>query len=465
MDRLPAPCRSTIRLARHAADFLAYLWTLQHLKRLFHLPPDKTAEIQEKKFLSLVKYAYREIPFFRQRWDDAGVGPDDIRTIADIVKLPVITRQEVREGFRAGLFLQKGNPEKSVIFQTSGSTGEPLEVVWDRLSMLRTMTYFSPGIVSEYSGLEIRSATFVVVLGHRDTIPPFSLDNPHEAPPSMTFSRGSVSFIDALEPPSRILSFIAEKKPDFIGGYAGIITMLAAYAQEHGIPVWKPRLIGVSAEPPKPQSIRLIRDIFQAPVMTSYVTTETGLVAAEKRFGKGYEILPWDVIVELLNDDGSRVPDGEVGNVVVTTLSNRAMPLIRYAGLSDYASFKPRTEGGPHVLNAIYGRRVEQLARRDGSMVNPYLLDVIMASLQGIGQYQIVQQSIDDIEVHYVPLREENGTPVLPDTGPAAQAFARVFGPEVVIRFNPMDQIPRPAGEHKTPLIVSRVTNPETGLK
>jgi len=428
----------------------------RHLRTMIRLPPQEVARVQEEKFISLVRFAYREIPFYRKRWDAAGVNPADIRTIADIVKLPVISREEVREGFRAGLFSRAHDGTQNVVFQTSGSTGESLEVPWDRPSMLRIMTYFSPDIVGEYAGIEIRSATYIVVMGHGDTIPPFSLDHPHETPPGMTFSRGNVSFIDALEPPDRILAFIAEKRPDFIGGYTGIITELAAYAQEHGIPVWCPRLIGLSAEPLPSQSVRLIREVFRAPVMASYVATETGLIAVERRYGEGYGVVRWDVVVELLNDDGEMVREGEVGNVVVTTLSNRAMPLIRYAGLADYSSFKPGCGNDPATLSVVYGRKIERLECRDGSTVNPYLLEVIMASIEGIGQYQIVQHSLDEIEVLYVPLKEKTGVPVSPDTRSAARAFARVFGAGVQVRFRAVDRIPRQAGLHKTPLIVSR---------
>ncbi len=171
MDRLPAPLCSMIRLMRDAADFLACRWTVQHMKRMMRLPPDKVAEIQEKKFLSIVEYAYREIPFYKKHWDDAGVGPDDIRSIADIVKLPVITRQDVREGLRAGLFPGRGDRGRGRIFGTSGSTGVPLDVAYDRSSVLRIMLIFSPEMISAFSGLEIRSATLVILLTS-DVLPP-----------------------------------------------------------------------------------------------------------------------------------------------------------------------------------------------------------------------------------------------------------------------------------------------------
>ncbi len=456
MDRWPEPCDTVLRSVQHAVDLIAYLRTRWYIHRMIHLPPKKAARVQEEKFLALVRSAYQEIPFYRQRWNEAGVHPDDIRTIADIVKLPVISKEDVREGFRAGLFSQPGEELKYEVFETSGSTGEPLEVMWDRSSMIRAMTYFSPAIVSECSGMRIRSATYIVVMGHRDTIPPFSLDHPHEEPPGRTFSRGSVSFIDALEPPARFLSFIAEKRPDFIGGYTGIITELAAYAQEHGIPVWHPRLIGLSAEPLPAQSVQLISQVFRAPVMASYVATETGLIAVERRYGTGYVVLPWDVVLELLTDDGDPVSGDNVGNVVVTTLSNHAMPLIRYSGLADYSSFTTGSRDDRVTLSAVYGRKVDRLVCRDGNTVNPYQLEVIMASVEGIGRYQIVQHSVNEIEVVYVPLRGAGDRTIVPDMGPAVRAFEQVFGPGTRIRFHAVERIPRPADVHKAPLIVCR---------
>lgn len=424
-------------------------------KRMFRLPEDRIREIQERRFLAVVDYAYQNVPFYRKRWDAAGISPADIRTLDDIEKLPITTKQDIRNGFPEETVSRRVNLADCLVLQTSGSAGEPCTVAWDRNFAIRFLTLTSPYFAGHYWGVKLKTATYAVVIGRGDTLPPVSLDNQDELPAGGTLVKGDISFIDALEPPDRIIEFINETRADFVVGYPGIMAMVAHHAKKHAIPVHTPKVIGLTAERASRQSRALIEEVFRAPTAMCYAATETGVIGATQLSDDCYRVLNWDVVLELLDDDGRPVNPGETGSVVVTTLTNRAMPLIRYAGLADLASF--RTQGcayGTH-LEHLEGRRLEALARGDGERVNPYLVDAVLADVQGITQYQVIQHAPHDLEIVFVP--DRSLPEVLPDWEPVLRQLGELLGPQARFRVTPVETIPRKERCHKTPLIVTRV--------
>lgn len=438
-------------------DVLSFLRICSEEIRLSRVPIEKARKIQEKRFLHLIHHVYNTVPFYRERWDQYGVHPRDIRSISDIQKLPLISKEELRAGVKAGLFPGYKENRRCIIFNTTGSTGTPLTIGWNREFSIRLSTYFSPVIVSDVSHIPVNKEVFILILGRGDTIPVISHDNPHMIPPDMTYTRGRISFIDALQSPERILSFINEKKPDFIGGYGGTLANLALCARHQNISVHHPRLIGFSGEGLSSRSVRIIEDVFKSPVMTSYVSTETGMIGAEHRYGEGYRVFFWDVVVEIINDSGNPVGPDETGSVVVTTFHNTVTPLIRYSGLDDLARFSPDPDLYGLVIQAVHGRKIQALFRRDMTRIDPYLIDVIMDEIRGVGQYQVIQHSVDEIEIIIVPDSFSSGFDETPDCDTLINRFTSLFGSDVSIQVHQVSSILKKNGAFKTPLIITHV--------
>jgi phenylacetate-coenzyme A ligase PaaK-like adenylate-forming protein len=233
------------------------------------------------------------------------------------------------------------------------------------------------------------------------------------------------------------------------------MAMTAHHAKMHAIPVHSPKVVGLTAERVTRQSRALIEEVFHAPTAICYAATETGVIGATQISGDSYQLFTWDVILELLDDGGRPVSPGETGSVVVTTLANRAMPLIRYAGLADLASFGTQECVYGVYLDNIEGRRIEALTRSNGERVNPYLVDAVLADVQGITQYQAIQHTLHDLEIIFVPDRSLPGT--LPDWEPVIRQLGGLLDPQTRFRVTPVEAIPRREGCHKTPLIVTHV--------
>ena len=106
--------------------------TLEHLRRLGQTQwssPDELARLQAAELRRLLGHAYANVPFYRDRLDEAGVDPASITTTADLSSIPLLTRAEAQESKERRRSLAP--PWTSITKRTSGSTGQPLEFEYD----------------------------------------------------------------------------------------------------------------------------------------------------------------------------------------------------------------------------------------------------------------------------------------------------------------------------------------------
>jgi phenylacetate-CoA ligase len=126
-----------------------------------------------------------------------------------------------------------------------------------------------------------------------------------------------------------------------------------------------------------------------------------GFIALQCPRHEHYHVQSESVLVEVLDEDGEPVRPGEIGRVVLTSLHNFAMPLIRYA-IGDYAEAGapcPCGRGLP-VLKRILGRSRNRVSMPDGRRAWPDV-GALRAAIPGAEQIQVVQQGADAVEVRY----------------------------------------------------------------
>ena len=111
-------CRSFAREAHLYYDFLeeSQWWPKERLK-----------EYQDKKLRSLINHAYTSVPYYRAVFDRHGIRPEDIRTSDDLAKVPILTKDIIRENFPDKIVVGNEDNRRDGIWTTGGSTGEPLK--------------------------------------------------------------------------------------------------------------------------------------------------------------------------------------------------------------------------------------------------------------------------------------------------------------------------------------------------
>ena len=185
----------------------------------------KGPALQEKRLHKLMKRAYK-IPFYRERFDRAGVKPEDIRTGDDLAKLPVLTKDELRE-WMAGE-VNKPQYKDWIVDTTSGSTGKPLSIMMSprekaymKSNWLRVMR------VCGYNPFTGKTMTRVNAhdenAGGRDTI-------------LQRFGILRRAYLDQYAPEEELIEQINEYKPDFLYLNKSELMRLALYSKRTGTP-------------------------------------------------------------------------------------------------------------------------------------------------------------------------------------------------------------------------------------
>ena len=201
--------------------------------------------------------------------------------------------------------------------------------------------------------------------------------------------------------PETMRSFIQKLnrlQPRLIVAYAQSIYELARFAEREQIPVVRQRAILTSAGTLYPFMREKIRQVFGCPVYNLYGSREVSDIAWELPGAKGLWAPPWANFIEIVDEQGLPVPEGTEGNIVVTCLTNYAMPLVRY-WIGDRGALlpQPETQGGVQVLTHVSGRTVDVFRRSDRTLVDGEYFTHLLYFRPWVSKFQVVQKSPDHI--------------------------------------------------------------------
>jgi len=148
-----------------------------------------------------------------------------------------------------------------------------------------------------------------------------------------------------------------------------------------------------------------IESEFGCPVLNRYGSREFANIAQQCEVGGGLHVFDYRIHVEILRPDGTTCDPGESGEIVITDLINAAMPFIRYR-TGDIGTFsaEPCSCGrGSPLLSKVEGRVSEIIVGKNGKYYSCQSPRLFGADIPGIGQMQVIQDSLDLIEVKIVP--------------------------------------------------------------
>jgi len=195
-----------------------------------------------------------------------------------------------------------------------------------------------------------------------------------------------------------------------------------------------------------PQLRMLCREVWDVPLVDNYSAQEFGHIALQCPESNAYHVQSESLLVEVIDKNGRPCTPGQIGRVVVSTLQNFAMPLLRYE-IGDYAEVgEPcRCGRGLPVLNRIVGRSRNMFRLPDGRQIWPSLSlegQTVPAAAQQVAQFQVIQRRIDRLQVRLVtggPLRQH-------DEEELRRWLHRSLGYPLEIDFDYVETIQRSAG-------------------
>ncbi|MDH4145597.1 MAG: glycosyltransferase [Acidimicrobiia bacterium] len=315
------------------ATMPAHTWLLRRrarelyleLKQTEWLSPNQMRELQLQKLQRMVQHAYVHVPYYREAMRTEGVAPEDIETLEDIARLPLLSKDLVRKNLYFDLFADNHRKRDMHKIATSGSTGEPFTTYADRHQLeVRFATTLRQ---LEWTGW--RFGDRQARLWHQ-TLGMSRTQVVRERIDAMFMRR---LFVPAFEmKPGNLESFIEKIRdhdPVLVDGYAESLNFLATFVREEGRPGFSPKAMMSSAQA-LPDNVKdTIEAGFNTRVFDKYGSREFSGIAYTCEFSDQHHVMDESYVVELLVD-GRPAKPGEVGEVVITDLNNFSLPLIRY---------------------------------------------------------------------------------------------------------------------------------------
>ena len=405
----------------------------KYLEDSQYLPEHVLRQKQWIKLKEIIHYVYHHNKYYTYLFDRFGVTPNDIQGPDDIVKLPIITKKDIRTNYNVMISegYEKTQLQRS---KTGGSTGTSLEIFkTEECSELKnacarrsdTWSGWKPGEpIGAVWGNPSYPTSFKSRLRNWLISPRIFLD--------------TTNFND-----KSVVQFAQEwqkVKPTLLFGHSHSLYLLALYVKNLKINEIVPKAIISTSMMLMPYERKVIESVFGVKVFDRYGCEEVSLIAAECERHEGMHINIEHIFVEFIKSDGNYAKPGEEGEIVVTDLLNRAMPLIRYR-VEDVGvpSEKCCSCGrGLPLMERVVGRIADFLVRKDGGLVaGVSLIERTLTAIPGIRQMQIVQETVDDIVVNIVKELSisENGEKKL------IYELKKALGSSVNIRLVSVDKI------------------------
>lgn len=424
-----------------------YLWQggqeirhhMRELDRTQWLSRPEIEAIQLKKIKALVYYAYEHVPLYRERYKKEDIHPQDINSFQDFHAIPFLTRDDVLSELNALI----STKYKGGVFEdrTGGSTGRPMHFIMDRHT-----TWWSFAVETRYRNwYGIRPGDRRAwVWGNLKDFPSWRWQERLAAYAKRyrylnahTMSKSNMQAFAEM---------LLEWQPHMFRAYPWAISLFAQYLKINNINGIKPKLIETSGEKLTAHQRQLLEEVFKCPVAEHYASWEVYDIAYQCPVG-GLHVSE-DRYLELVSND-QIVEPGQIGEVVITSLTQYAMPFIRYKNedLGIYES-KPCVCGrGMPVLKEITGRTQDLLVRPDGQIVYGSIVDYITHDKPEVVQFQAYQPDQKHVEIRLL-CREKVDSIWLENLRKEIQPY---FGDEMRITLKIVDTIElTPAGKLKT---------------
>jgi phenylacetate-CoA ligase len=376
--------------------------------------PASLLELQRVRLGDLLGHALRQVPAYRE----TGVRPDAEDPWRTLAQLPTVTKADLRERLIDHCD-DVIDPRRCRSVKTSGTTGEPLRIIHD-FDHLRHA--YALGLVrTHWTDLPL----------DRRILYPFhtALDRWFEyTAPAYGLARiaefGAVGDEDYW---TDVVRLVRGYRPEAIVGHPTRCLELAELLDRHGGRGFEaPRLVNTWGERLSPAAAQRLGDFFEAPVRDAYGMSEVGTIAVQCGLS-AYHVESERLWIEILDENAEPVPRGQAGEVVITNLINRAMPLLRYR-TGDLAALAEGACGcgRPHLaLRLVEGREPGRLVLPGGRHLGVRAVALPLQALP-LARYQVVQRAPEEIELIVQPLPGTDQALLERARGQAQAAVAQV---------------------------------------
>lgn len=380
--------RAALRLNRGAERELEFMRMAQWFS------PGQIREIQAERLERLLAYAHEHVPYWRGVLERTGVFVGGAVRLDRFGALPTLDKPTIRANFDA-MTSDEAAALHAIRNRTGGSTGEPLVVLQGR-DEVRVTGGAVTRLFYEWHGARPGDREVKLWGSTRDLYGKqrLSWEAIRQAATGITLLNAFRMTPERMELYVRLLNRL---RPKVLRGYSSNLFELAQFAEERGMHVEPPGVVISSAGTLYPHLRTKMERVFGARVANHYGSREMHTMAMECPEAAGLHLSAVTHLIEVLGDDERPCPPGVEGDLVITNLLNRAMPLIRYR-IGDRAVLAAGDclcgRGLPRLAR-LSGRRVDCFKTRDGRRVPGeyfiHLLGVLLSD-NPMTKFQVVQE-------------------------------------------------------------------------
>ena len=394
---------------------------------------------KSEMLLQIMQHAYHTSPYYKKVFDSVGVPASVCEALEILPFTPVLDKKLIRNENSNILSDMGGARRERQYWNTSGgSTGEPIRILQD-------LRYLEAGRYITYSQKKNTGFKWgeplIKVWGDENEL--FNGNQGIKQQIINLIKNQTVlnSFRMTDLDMAEYLQVIKNSSKGLIVAYVQSLYQLALFAKENGISVKFDGSIIVSAGTLYPFMKKEILDVFGAPVFNRYGSREVGNIGISSNFSDSFTLNKgcW---VEVVDDAGHPLPLGSEGEIVVTSLINYSMPLVRYK-LGDRGVLsleRNRSCEAEVVLSKVTGRSVDLFFGPGGAKIDGEYFTHLLYFRDWVVSFQFVQKTLNLVEVNYV----EKETPPKSDLTEIKQKVQYVMGPQCCVVFRSVSEIKSP---------------------
>ncbi len=351
----------------------------------------------------LVPRWLREVPLYRRA---AGLFPanDGIPSVEELRRLPLITKRDIRNGFpknflRAGVELEELLEDEAVeLEQTSGTSEDRIPLIlgrgwWnEQEERALRLNRFVAGVLDEFPAARRVTINSPICSGDiRYTGTPGFSDR--VVGNSLFVSLSRLPFLWSESELARMAAEAVEWNPVFLDVDPVYGVLFARYCERNNIRLPSLQFIVASYEFLSVTHRRILIRAFGVPVFNLYGSTETGHLLMENERGE-LQASQETAFLEVPDPDSTGI-----GELIVTTLTNDFMPLIRYR-IGDLVERRVEPYGTRYL---VHGRAADAFGRPNGKRVTTLEIDRLFADVKGVAHYQLLERTRGEFLMRYVP--------------------------------------------------------------
>lgn len=372
-------------------------------------PRARIEQMQLAQLRQLLSHVEANVPYYSGRLREASLTSGTLTGLADLARLPALTRAELRDaGGEIRALRYPPSHGRAVPSTSGGSTGVPVTVMrteldqlmwyaahvreelWHRDDPTGTMARIRrvpPGL-TEAQSAAVRS--------------PEGLVWPNYGPPAdMLWRTGKVGIMDDRVPVADQAAFLLRLHPEYLFTFPANLRLLLSHFRAGGAPTL--RSVWTMSEVVDDEMRRACASVFGCRIVHNYSSAETGYIALQCPMTDSFHVQSESVLVEVVRPDGSPCGPGEVGRVLLTSLHGFATPLLRYEIGDEAEVGGPCPCGRPlPVLRRVVGRSFDYLVLPSGERRHVDTGYHGMCRVPAVREFQVVQRSVGEIEVFLV---------------------------------------------------------------